>query len=190
MKNITNGAVDGQRGNWYVLITKYAQEKRAQENLVNQGVNCWLPRITVHSVDARGDGTGSEVLAFPRYLFAHFDTEIIHTTTIKATRGVSGIVSFNNTPAVMNGAELAALRMRMDAGASLTGRAPDPEHGETVTIENGAFDGLEAIWHQPDGAKRAILLINLFGRLTEAKIRSEMRFRRQLRQVSQPCHAV
>ncbi len=184
MKHLTDGAADGQRGNWYVLITKYAQEKRAQDNLINQGVNCWLPRMTVHSVDARGGGGGSEVLAFPRYLFAHFDTEIIHTTTVKATRGVSGIVSFNNTPAIMDGAELAVLRMRMEAGAALAGRSPDPEHGETVTIENGAFDGLEAIWYQPDGAKRAILLINLFGRLTEAKIRSEMRFRRQARRES------
>ncbi|MCX0502150.1 transcription termination/antitermination NusG family protein, partial [Erwinia billingiae] len=50
MKHLTDGAADGQRGNWYVLITKYAQEKRAQDNLTNQGVNCWLPRITVHSV--------------------------------------------------------------------------------------------------------------------------------------------
>lgn len=179
MKHLTDGAADGKRGNWYVLRTKYAQEKRAQDNLISQGVNCWLPRMTMHSVDARAGGGGSEVLAFPRYLFAQFDAEIIHTTTIKATRGVSGIVSFNNTPAIMDGAELAALRMRMEAGAALVGRSPAPQHGETVIIENGAFDGLEAIWHQPDGAKRAMLLVNLFGRLIEAKIRNEMRFRRQ-----------
>ncbi len=35
---------------------------------------------------------------FPNYLFVEFDPEVIHTTTISATRGVSHFVRFGTSP--------------------------------------------------------------------------------------------
>lgn len=181
MKHVTENSTDEGQGNWYVLTTKHAQEWRALEHLRNQRVNCWLPTFTSQVSDGRLLSKGREELLFPRYIFVQFDPEVIHTTTIKATRGVAGIVSFNNTPAVMDVTTLNALRERVEGGGQQ--KVPDspPVHGDTVTILNGSLDGLEAIWHQPDGDKRAMLLINLFGRITEARIRSEMRFRRSVK---------
>ena len=38
---------------------------------------------------------------FPNYLFIEFDPEVIHTTTISATRGVNNFVRFGALPAIV-----------------------------------------------------------------------------------------
>lgn len=159
---------------WYVLQTLFAQEKRAEAHLINQGVECYLPFFTCQLL---ADGKVKPVKAqplFPGYLFARFDPEDIHTTTIKSTRGVSTIVRFGNRIAVMSDEEMNRLRHGADSAAKADMQSP--AHGDKVLIAGGVFGNLEAIWHEPNGAKRAILLLNFMGRLIELdlkKARSE-----------------
>lgn len=47
---------------------------------------------------------------FSVYGFARLDPEEIHTTTIKATRGVSQIVRFGERPAVMSDRQMNAMK--------------------------------------------------------------------------------
>lgn len=49
----------------------------------------------------RGKRTTVSEPLFPNYMFVEFDPEVIHTTTINATRGVSHFVRFGATPATV-----------------------------------------------------------------------------------------
>ena len=70
---------------WYLLYCKRGQLQRAQEHLERQSVNCLTPVITLEKMQRGKRTTVSEPL-FPNYLFVEFDPEVIHTTTISATR--------------------------------------------------------------------------------------------------------
>ncbi|STJ31902.1 transcriptional activator [Escherichia coli] len=70
---------------WYLLYCKRGQLQRAQEHLERQAVNCLAPMITLEKI-VRGKRTAVSEPLFPNYLFVEFDPEVIHTTTINATR--------------------------------------------------------------------------------------------------------
>lgn len=163
---------------WFVLQTHFAQENRAEAHLRNQGVECWLPQLRELTLSGGQVKAVKPQALFPRYIFARFDPEVIHTTTIKATRGVSTIVSFGNRQAVMPDAVIAHLQER---AGRITEPEKRPSHGDVVAITAGTFDGLEAIWHEPKGDGRAMLLLSLMGRLVEVSLK-DVRFRR----VAQP----
>ncbi len=65
-----------------------------------QAVNCLAPMITLEKI-VRGKRTAVSEPLFPNYLFVEFDPEVIHTTTINATRGVSHFVRFGASPAIV-----------------------------------------------------------------------------------------
>ncbi len=124
---------------WYLLYCKRGQLQRAQEHLERQAVNCLAPMITLEKI-VRGKRTAVSEPLFPNYLFVEFDPEVIHTTTINATRGVSHFVRFGASPAIV------------------------PYPGDKVIITEGAFEGFQAIFTEPDGEARSMLLLNLINK--------------------------
>lgn len=158
---------------WYVAQTKWAQEKHAQQHLNNQGVTSLLP---VFSQVRLRDGAIRAITPqplFPGYLFVRFDPEVVHTTTIKGTRGISTLISFGGLPSVVPDRVIAQLEAGWE-GVPLTTDAP--LDGDRVMIEDGAFEGLEAVWCEPDGMKRAVLLLTLMNRKVRVPVESHMRF--------------
>ncbi|WP_127958727.1 transcription/translation regulatory transformer protein RfaH [Serratia microhaemolytica] len=145
---------------WYLLYCKRGQLLRAQEHLVRQNVNCFSPTIMLEKVVRGKRATINEPL-FPNYLFIEFDTECIHTTTIAATRGVSHFVRFGGLPAQVPSQVIEELHAYHDKHY-LDPKTPQP--GDSVLITRGAFIGLQAIYGEPDGETRSILLLNLLNK--------------------------
>lgn len=142
---------------WYLLYCKRGQIFRAQEHLERQKVSCITPLVTVKKC-LRGKRTEIEEPLFPGYLFIHFNPEQIHTTSIRATRGVRDFVRFGNHLAVVPDMVITEIQQR-----TLTKLIDDhiPMPGDLVSITEGPFIGLEAIYSEPDGEKRSILFINM-----------------------------
>ncbi|MBP2200570.1 transcription/translation regulatory transformer protein RfaH [Pantoea cypripedii] len=159
--------------NWYVAQTKYAQEKRAQQQLQSQGVTCLLPVFSEVRLQNGGIRRIAEQPLFPNYIFVRFDPEVVHTTAIKATRGVSTLISFGGLPSVVPDSVITRLIQGWER-APLTTDAP--AHGDRVVIRDGVFEGLEAVWYEPDGIKRAMLLLTLMNRQVPVPVKSHMRF--------------
>ena len=116
--------------------------------------------ITLDKV-VRGKRTEVSEPLFPNYLFVEFDPERIHTTTISATRGVSHFVRFGSQPAVIPQQVIDDLALRP------TQRMTDPQtpqSGDMVVITEGVFSGLQAIYTEPDGEARSMLLLNLLNK--------------------------
>ncbi|BBQ86033.1 MULTISPECIES: transcription/translation regulatory transformer protein RfaH [Enterobacteriaceae] len=153
---------------WYLLYCKRGQLQRAQEHLERQAVNCLTPMITLEKM-VRGKRTSVSEPLFPNYLFVEFDPEVIHTTTINATRGVSHFVRFGARPATVPSSVIHQLSIYQPEDIT------DPETpypGDCVVITEGAFEGLKAIFAEPDGEARSMLLLNLLNKQVKQSVKN------------------
>ncbi len=154
---------------WYVIHTKPRQEGRALTNLIQQGYQCFLPMIMLEKL-SRGRLNLVEEPLFPRYLFICLDRgrHGQNWAPIRSTIGVSGLVTFGSSPAKMH-PDLIDLLLRQQEVLSDT---PERlfESGERLLIGSGAFSGLEAIYQMPSGDNRAMVLIELMGKLAPMQI--------------------
>lgn len=151
---------------WYLLYCKRGQLLRAKEHLERQDVTCVSPMITLDKI-VRGKRTEVCEPLFPNYLFVEFDPERIHTTTISATRGVSNFVRFGALPATIPQQVIDELSLRPVQGIidPLT-----PQPGDSVVITDGIFSGLQAIYTEPDGEARSMLLLNMLNKKVRQSI--------------------
>jgi len=153
---------------WFLLQTKSKQEDRAVENLERQGVDSFCPMIRVEKL-SRGSRVVKQEALFPGYLFVHFDQESVSSTTVRSTRGVSHFVTSAGAPVKVPESLINQLMLRSDSGSEQTVSSL-PSKGERVQIIDGPFRGLNAVFSQPDGDRRAIVLINLLNQQVSASL--------------------
>ena len=149
---------------WYLLYTKPRQEKLALQHLQNQAYEVYLPLIQVEKIRQGVRGLVEEAL-FPRYLFVQLDEAGSQSwAPIRSTVGVSQLVKFGHRFAEVS----QDLVSWVQDQARLVKLAPELKHGDVVTITEGPFRGMDAIFKTYDGEKRAILLLTLLTKMTEA----------------------
>lgn len=150
---------------WYLLYTKPRQEKLALQHLQNQAYEVYLPLIQVEKI-RQGVRSLVEEALFPRYLFVKLDEAGSQSwAPIRSTVGVSQLVKFGHRFAEVSQDLVAWVQDH----AKVMKLAPELKQGDLVTITEGPFRGMEAIFKTYDGEKRAILLLNLLTKMTEAK---------------------
>jgi len=157
-----SGPVPGQTF-WYLIHTKPRQERRALENLERQGFPCYLPMFPVQKI-RRAKLTTVEESLFPRYLFIQLDIgpKGLDWGPIRSTMGVSRLVKFGSEAAKVDENIINFLRER-----ETTFREEPTEHftpGERLTVIEGPFAGLDAVFQIADGEKRVIVLIEMLAR--------------------------
>lgn len=143
--------------NWYLIYCKRGQIERAIKNLKRQHVICLTPEAQIEKMVRGKRITVTEAL-FPNYLFVKFDPEEIHTTTIRSTRGVSHFIRFGLYPVIVPDNIINELK---SASKPEIVAAKTPVSGDTVIITEGIFEGLKAIFSEPDGENRSVILLNI-----------------------------
>lgn len=151
---------------WYLIYCKHGQLSRAKSNLERQHVICFSPLHTIEKY-LRGKRIIHQEPLFPNYLFIKFNPERIHTTTISATRGVSRFIHFGIYPTKV---PLAVINGLMNQSPPHMIDHAIPKQGDDVRIIQGVFSGLNAIYAEPDGEKRSILLLNLVNRQVRYRV--------------------
>ena len=151
---------------WYLLYCKRGDLTRAKMHLKNQGVECYYPEIDIEKITRGRRRTVREPL-FASYMFVRFDYELGPSfTTVRSTRGVVDFVRLGQLPQEVQGDLIYKLKQQIDISISNT----LPEKGQEVHIVQGQFAGITAIYSEPDGEKRSILLIKLINQTVEVKI--------------------
>ncbi|HHR6079540.1 TPA: transcription/translation regulatory transformer protein RfaH [Providencia alcalifaciens] len=158
---------------WYLLYCKRGQLDRAVEHLTRQHVTCMTPMTEMEKV-IRGKRTVVTEALFPNYLFVKFDHEQIHTTTIQSTRGVSHFIRFGTLPAEVPDE---IIELIQQTPISHTQSPELPSQGDSVVITEGIFAGVKAIFNEPNGESRSILLLNILN-TTVAKVIDNTQFRK------------
>ena len=154
---------------WYLVYTKPMQEKRALDNLQRQGYPCYLPTLPTESL-RQGLLKVTDKPLFPRYLFIRLGqgNAAMSWMPIRSTKGVSRLVSFGIEPARVDDGLIELLRMHEAAVQT------EPErlfmHGESVSLTEAPFAGIEGIYQMTDGERRVMVLIEILSKSVAVRV--------------------
>lgn len=150
---------------WYALQHKPAQGDRALTHLQNQDIACFFPKITVEKIKA-GKRTKKLEPLFPGYLFVNLEQTDPMWAKLRSTRGVIRVVGFANKPAPISDDVIQHIKASLESVAEQGGIKP----GQAVQLNEGPFEGINAIFQAYDGEARAIVLINFMQKQQRVKV--------------------
>jgi transcriptional antiterminator RfaH len=147
---------------WFAVYTKPRQERIALEHLERQAFRCFLP-MAVNPYQRRSERKRRIEPLFPRYLFLNAVPDQQSLGPVRSTRGVATLVRFGQKLARLPEPVIEAINDRCD-GDGLVQLDPVPvEPGDKVRVFDGPLAGLEGIFKERKGEKRALLLAKLLG---------------------------
>lgn len=161
MSDTSSSLFSGPQGKvWYLLYCKAKEEGRAVMHLANQGIDAFYPKANITKV-LRGKRQTVEEALFPNYVFAQLDHDVHNFTSVRSTRGVIGFVKqgkdYQKVPT-----QLIQTFIELEAVDSVDKKVPSK--GAKVMIESAAYNNIQAIYQEPKGESRAILLIQLLNK--------------------------
>lgn len=135
-------------------------------NLQRQGYDCYLPMIPAEKL-RRGAVTVVLEPLFARYLFIQLGLgqSAQSWAPIRSTQGVSRLVTFGAEPAMLNPELIETLRTQSKTLGDEPARRFS--RGDRVQIKEGPFAGLQAVYQIADGERRAMVLIEILGKLSK-----------------------
>ncbi len=146
---------------WFVVYCKSREELRAQQNLANQGIYSFFPKIRKEKI-IRGKKTLVEEPLFPSYLFVNLCEKEKGFSVIRSTRGINDFVKFGLNIATISDAQIEQLERLCHANNQhQVNRDLAYKRGDKVEILSGAFKGLTAVFEEEDGLARSMLLIKV-----------------------------
>ena len=152
---------------WYLIHTKPRQEALALTNLSRQGFECYMPMLRLQKIRQRKTALVAEPM-FPRYLFIRLDTSGSGQSwsPIRSTLGVNQLVRFGGQPAKVDGQLIDLIRSR-EQGTQAQALFLA---GDNVTVADGPFAGLEAIYQNTDAESRSMILLNILSKPVAMRI--------------------
>jgi len=154
---------------WVLIYTKAKQEIKANENLQKQGFKTFLPLIAPTNKNSEFK---SLVPVFPRYFFAQINFELDNWTSIKSSYGVSRIVMFGGQFTSIPNNIIKIIQDKLDKldiykeDVSIV----DYQKGDPVSIKEGRFAGIDAIFLSKKSKDRVRLLLKLLNTSVVAEI--------------------
>lgn len=149
---------------WYAVYTQPRDEERAQEHLVRQGFEVFLPRYLKRRSHARRVTVVPAPL-FPRYLFIAFDATEPDWRVVRSTRGVVDLIRNGLDPMAIPDRVIDEIHRRRNAeGFVVLADHLDLKRGAKIRIDTGAFAATEAIFEARRDNERVIALLSLLGR--------------------------
>ena len=145
------------------MYTKPRQEHIALENLERQDFHCFLP-MAINPYQRRSEKKLRIEPLFPRYLFLNVIPDQQSLGPVRSTRGVATMVRFGTRLAELPEKVIKLINQRCDPDTGLVKLDPVPvELGDNVRVFDGPFAGLQGIFKERKGEKRALLLMKLLG---------------------------
>ena len=152
---------------WFLLTSKSREEQRAVDNLTNQGLEVFLPKIA-KVTKRKGVKSVSLQPLFPGYLFIHLDQNEANFNAIRSTRGVGSFVRFGVNLATLSEKLIQQIRQNIEGSVNKSlNDLLTYQQGEKVKVTQGPFKGLEAIYKAKDGLERSVLFIKMLGQENE-----------------------
>ena len=151
--------------NWYLIKTKPRQEKKAKQNLKNQGYLAFCPIAKINN---------KLVVLFPGYLFVQLNEKTQNWSPINSTKGVSHFVKFgwNFAKVPTNVIEFIKTNQHITTEKLINLKKFKP--GDKVQISDGAFKNYMAIFKSYKSDERIILLMNLLGNEQSLSFKKEL----------------
>ena len=157
---------------WFVVYCKSREELRAQQNLENQGVHSFFPKIVKEKI-IRGKKKQVEEALFPSYLFVNLAEDDKNFGCIRSTRGINNFVKFGLHIATIPDQQIKQLEFLCHATNKHEVHSDLLyTNGDHVEIVDGVFKGLTAIFEVEDGLERSMLLINVLNQQNKVSFKN------------------
>ena len=167
MSNVTDAC-------WYVVQTQVNSEARAEQNLLRQGYEVYLPRYLKRRRHARKVDFAAKPL-FPRYMFVAIDLATQRWRSIQATFGVARLVTNGDDPAAIPEGVVRALRAREDdKGFIRLDNKPACAPGDKVRVLAGAFMDSAGLFNGLADHDRVSILLDMLGRKVRVLLDADM----------------
>jgi transcription antitermination factor NusG len=151
---------------WYAVYTCPRHEKAVMRQLESKSIEAFLPvYLTVSRWKNRRAQIENPV--FPSYVFTRIN--LSERNRVLATSGVLRMLSFNGTPAPIDDAEIEAVRLCMDRGATLEAY-PSLVVGDRVRVRSGVLEGLEGLISRCKNERRLIVPISLINQSVAVEV--------------------
>lgn len=148
---------------WYLVTTKPKSEFKAQENLLRQGYETYLPLIQT-SRRRNSQMINRTEPFFPRYLFIHLNKESDNWSPIRSTIGVSGLVRFGGLPAAVPENMITNLKNNENESGLQVYAKKVLKQGDKVDVIAGPFEGYTAIYQKMKNTERVSVLLDIVGK--------------------------
>lgn len=145
---------------WYALNSKPNHEEALSQYLRSLNIDVFYPCLRVKPVNPRSRKIRPY---FPGYIFAKFDLEEVGASIIQYSPYIKKIVSYGNDPIPVVETLIEAIRHKIEE-INKSGQFSVSEilPGTRVKIQNGLFDGHEAIFNlKISGRDRVRVLITV-----------------------------
>ena len=164
MSDSSSPLFSGPQGKiWYLLYCKAKEEGRAVMHLANQDIQAFYPKAKITKI-LRGKRQTVEEALFPNYVFAQLDHDIHNFTSVRSTRGVIGFVKQGKDYQKVSQA-LIDVFVQCDTIEKLDSTLPNK--GDKVMLQHPQYQNIPAIYQEPKGENRALLLIQLLNKPVE-----------------------
>ncbi len=137
---------------WFAVHAKPRQGEFAEQNLHQQGFDCYCSRLKREQI-RRGKRIQLIEAIFPRYLFVRFRPGQDNISSFRYTKGVSRLAGVGGDPAMVPDGIIRILLESATAPNGLyIGLLAEPKQGDRISIIDGVFARLVGIFHKKSGS--------------------------------------
>lgn len=155
---------------WYLLTSRPRMEGRVTSHLDRLGLNWLAPTVPMERW-VSGKRVVREEWLFPRYVFVQVDFTHTPFNYLQYLQGVSGFVRRAGQLLQVPDGVVQRLQCRAESreGAP-TATVARYSRGDRVRLNGGGFVDVEALYLEPDGERRSVLLVQMLGRELETTV--------------------
>ncbi len=154
---------------WYLAQLKRNGERIAEENLLRQGFETFLPK-SARTTRSRSRFRQEFQALFPGYLFVRADSRQPQWRAVGNTLGVQRLVTFGDDgPSKVSNDLIALLKSRCDDSGVI--QLPAVQRGDQVRIKSGPFAAFLAHVQSVPSERRVWLLLDFMGQRQRVSVR-------------------
>ena len=149
--------------NWLVATYKIKEVRRAENNLLNQKFDYYLPKITTKKINSNP----KVEMLFPGYIFVN--TSFENYSALKYTMGIRNIIKFGDNISCISDEEIEAMQMAEET-SKIDPIVSQVKIGQAVTIAKGSLKGTIAKVCSLPAKERVGILLSFLGSVRRATI--------------------
>ena len=155
---------------WMALKIKPKEEKRAEENLLNQGYECYFPALYSNLL-LKNKLEIKKHSMFPGYAFIK-SYPSLELKPVEFTRGVIGVVRFGNDYPILGDAVIQSIR-DVENESIKDPKKASYKIGEFIVVSSGPLKDLPALITKNISDQRVEILYSLLNRTHTIELNSD-----------------
>lgn len=155
---------------WFLVYCKANQDEKAERNLKSGGYEVFRPTIMAKKRKLKQKTRDICESLFPRYLFIRVDPHVKSIAPVVSTYGVSNLVRFGQEFANVSNDLISKIKDTAEKQQKIRTNQETLRKGDGVVVSGEGFEDINAIYCNPCGKERAMILMNILGQQSKVVV--------------------